>query len=180
MLDLGGITGWAKGRLRDRLPALGAWDLRPDQGDPLGGRAAILDNTLAAALDLWGDVAVVAIAEAFRNRSQAAAASAGALAGIVRAECWRRGIRVLVQPEATVRKEMLGRGYGPTERMKALALAWCERVGLFAVDHNAADAAVFWAWVRSELAHQRADFVGRTESRVDKSQPLLRGLSGGS
>ena len=35
---------------------------------------------------------------------------------------------VLVQPEGTVRKEILGRGSGPSEVMKQLAVDWCGRL----------------------------------------------------
>jgi hypothetical protein len=176
VLDLGSITGFARGHI-DGLPSLGTWDLAPGRGDLVGGRAAVLDNTFAQALDVWGDVALVALAEAFPGRNQHDVAAAGALHGVVRAECWRRSIRVLVQPEVTVRKEMLGRGVGPTPVMKRLALEWCARAGFDVADHNAADAGVFWCWVRAELVAQRVTVGSAAKMPRDNSLPLLRGLS---
>ena len=166
-LDLGQVTGFAYGRFTARWPRPGRWELPAvDRRDVIGARTAALDNTLAAALDRWSDVVVVAIPEAFPGRNQFDVAASGALHGVVRAECWRRGIKLLVQPEGTVRKEMLGRGSGPSVVMKSLALAWCARAGVTVGDHNEADAVVFWRWCRDEIARQRIEFIERTKSHV--------------
>jgi Holliday junction resolvasome RuvABC endonuclease subunit len=95
------------------------------------------------------------MAEPFRSRNTGEAMSVGALYGIVRAECWRRNIVVKLQPEPTVRKEMLGKGRAPTDEMKALALAWCRANAIETRDHNIADACVLWEWTRRELLKQR-------------------------
>lgn len=176
-LDLAQVTGWAYGPLSAEAPTCDRWALpERDPRDIIGARAAALDSTLAAALDAWGDVAIVGMAEPIPGRNQADVAAMGALVGIVRAECWRRGIRVLVQPEGTVRKEMLGRGSGRSEVMKALALGWCERHGVAVPDHNAADAVVFWMWCRGEIIRQRLGIIDHKNTRGHQRQMTLPGF----
>lgn len=154
-LDVGRITGFAHGPFSAVRAKCGSWPLpASDPVDPVGRRIAVLDNTLAAAFDLWRPSHVV-LAERFPSRNLGEAAANFGLDGQVRAECWRRGIRLLVQPEGTVRKEMLGRGSGASEVMKALVMQWCGREGIEVPDHNAGDAAVLWRWARDELVRQR-------------------------
>lgn len=154
-LDVSGITGWAFGGFADRIPATGIWPLpRRDDSDVVGARIAALENTLSAALDAWCPTVVV-MAEAFPGRNMDEAMAKFAMLGIVRSECWRRKIRCLVQPEGTVRKEVLGRGGGSSETMKQLVMDWCHRQGIDVEDHNAGDAAVLWRWTRDELVRQR-------------------------
>ncbi len=177
VLDLATVTGWAHGPLSTMQPQCGRWELPArDPRDIIGARAAALDNTLAAALDVWTDVTVLGMAEPIPGRNQADVALMGALTGVVRAECWRRRIRVLVQPEGTVRKEMLGRGSGRSDVMKALALAWCERHGISVADHNAADACIFFCWCRGELTRQRTDRIDHGKSRGRDAQMTLPGI----
>jgi hypothetical protein len=177
VLDLASVTGWAYGALGADAPQCGRWELgATDRLDIVGARAACLDNTLAAALDLWTDVTVCGMAEPIPGRNQSDVAAMGAFVGIVRAECWRRRIRVLVQPESTVRKEMLGRGSGRSDVMKGLALQWCERHGISVPDHNAADAVVFWAWCRGELLRQRGGSTAHANARGQPQQMRLPGI----
>lgn len=155
-LDLGRITGWAWAPLTETRPTCDVWLLpASDPLDVIGARVAVLENTLALALERWRPEWVV-LAETFRGRNASLADSQAALMGAVRAECWRARVRLRVQPETTVRKEMLGRGAGRTEIMKPLALAWCARQGIETSDHNAADAAVLWRWTREELTRRLA------------------------
>ena len=177
VLDLATITGWALGPLSTLQPQCGRWELpERDPRDILGARTAALDNTLAAALDVWSDVSVLGMAEPIPGRNQSDVAMMGALTGVVRAECWRRGIRVLVQPESTVRKEMLGRGSGRSAVMKELALMWCESHGITVPDHNAADACVFFCWCRGELMRQRTGIIDRANNSGRPAQMRLPGL----
>lgn len=154
-IDVGKVTAWAFGGFADVRPRCGRWKL-PDH-DPrtvLGARVAALENSLSVALDDWRPSLIV-MAEPFKSRNSAEMMNKGALTGIVEAEAWRRDIDIRVQPEGTVRKEMLGRGSGPTELMKALAIAWCNRNGIAVADHNEADVCVLWRWARDDLVRQR-------------------------
>lgn len=154
-LDLAQRTGWAIGRFTDLRPETGVWVLPRDDGlDYVGARVMALENELIPALDRWAPGFVV-MAEPFIARNIAECESSFGLAGIVRSECRRRMIRILRQPESTVRKEVLGRGTGPTEEMKERVRAWCFAQGIEIADHNAGDAAVFWRWARDELVRQR-------------------------
>lgn len=153
-LDLGGVTGWAFGKFSDARPAVGRWQLpRTDPLNVAGARVAALENTLITWLDRH-QPSVVITAEPFKPRNIAEAISKFSLLGIVLSECWRRDIRCMVHPEQTVRKEMLGRGTGPTEQMKALSLAWADRQGIDVADDNEAEAAILWRWARDELTNQ--------------------------
>lgn len=154
-IDVGAVTGWAWGRFSWVRPECGSWPLggKNDPIDPVGARIATLDNTLSAAFDRWLPSHVV-LAEPLPSRNMREAISNFGLLGQVLAECWRRNIFVLVQPEGTVRKEMLGRGGGSSEIMKSLVMDWCADNSIDAKDHNAGDAAVLWRWARDELARQ--------------------------
>lgn len=153
-------TGVAWGRIVDPIPTTRLWPLpRKDELDPVGARIAALDNTLSRFLD---DLEVdrlkprwCVMAEPFMSRNMGETESNFGLYGIVRAELWRRKIRLLRQPEGTVRKEVLGRGQAPTDEMKSLVSTWCERQGIPIEDHNCGDAAVLWRWTRDELLRQR-------------------------
>src|ERR1700740_2435164 len=154
-IDLGRDTGFAHGPFSAVSPQFGSWSLPiKDPLDPVGARIAALDNTLSRAFDEWEPSHLV-VAEPVPARNMGEAIATFGMLGQVRAECWRRRIAVLVQPEGTVRKEMLGRGGGPTEVMKGLVLGWCKANGLDVPDHNAGDACVLWRWARDELAQQR-------------------------
>jgi hypothetical protein len=157
-IDLGRVTGWAHGPFSAVQPEFGSWPFpAKDPLDAVGARIAALDNTLSRHFDLWSPSHVVA-AEPIPARNMGEAIASFGMLGQLRAECWRRQIEILVQPEGTVRKEMLGRGTAPTDAMKDLVLAWCKANGLDVPDHNAGDACVLWRWARDELARQR---VGR-------------------
>ena len=153
-LDLGAVTGWAFGRFAEVRPAVGRWELpRTDPDNIAGARVAVLENTLILWLDEYRP-SVLITAEPFKPRNIGEAIAKFSLLGVVMAECWRRRIRCMVQPEQTVRKEMLGRGTGPTDQMKALSLAWAARQGIAVADDNEAEAAIMWRWARDELANQ--------------------------
>lgn len=154
-LDVGRTTGLAYGALSAVKPLCDSWALdRPDaKHNPVGARCAVLDHRLAEFFDAVNPSHLV-MAERIPSRNAGEAASSFGLDGIVLAECYRRGIRVLVQPEGTVRKEVLGRGTAPTDVMKALVLDWCDRQGIAVTDHNAGDAAVLWRWARDEIVRQ--------------------------
>lgn len=159
-LDVARGTGVAWGRIVDLIPTTRLWPLpRKDELDAVGARIAALDNTLSRFLDdldagglnpRW-----CVMAEPFMSRNMGETESNFGLYGIVRAELWRRKIRLLRQPENTVRREILGRGTAPTDEMKKLCLDWCGIHGIAAAEHNAADAAILWYWTRNELVRQR-------------------------
>lgn len=154
-IDLGRTTGFAHGLFGAVCPAFGSWPFSAkDPLDPVGRRIANFDNTLARAFDEWAPSHVVA-AEPVPARNMGEAIATFGMLGQLRAECWRRQIPLLVQPEGTVRKEILGRGTGPTDVMKDLVLAWCRAEGLEVPDHNAGDAVILWRWTRDELTRQR-------------------------
>lgn len=152
-LDLGAVVGWAIGSLSDLKPICGAWRLPVrDELDLLGARIAALENTIGRFLDDEHPDLVV-MPEGFRGRNKHEAAAKDAYSGIVRAECWRRDIPMKFQPENTVRVDMFGSGRRTTEQWKALSLDWCAKHGIAVIDHNAADAGVFWCWTQRELLH---------------------------
>lgn len=154
-IDVAGVTGWAFGQVADVRPVVGHWKLPQTDGlDIVGARVGVLENTISAWLDEYRP-SIIVTAEPFKPRNIGEAMSKFSLLGVVRSECWRRNIRCLVQPEQTVRKEMLGRGTGSTEVMKRLALAWAARQGIEVADDNEADAAVLWRWTRDELVNQQ-------------------------
>lgn len=156
-LDLAVITGWAVGPIGRSMPtSIGSWPLPPT--DPLsriGAQCGVLENTIITAFDAW-DPAAVVVAEPFVARNLAECRKKFGLLGILEVECWRRDIPLMEQPEPTVRKEILGRGMGPTELMKSLVHRWCAGNGINVRDHNEGDAAVFWTWTRGELLHRVA------------------------
>lgn len=160
-LDIARRTGVAWGALSAVQPAVTHWPLpATDPVDALAARIAALENTLGAFLERER-IGFVVIAQRFPGRSQAQLASAYGLDGAVRSECWRAGVRLRWQPEATVRKEMLGRGKGPTEVMKALAMRWCAVQGIEVRNDDEADAAVLWRWTRDEMVRQWGAMNGR-------------------
>jgi Holliday junction resolvasome RuvABC endonuclease subunit len=151
-LDLGSVTGFAVGDVTDAVPYCDSWELPlSDPMDLLGARVAALENTLGPFLVEWAP-AVVVMALAFTGRNAADQDAMGAYYGMVRSECWRHDVRVLVQPEITVRTEVHGRGKHRTSaEWKQLAMIWCKRNAIIVPDHNAADAAVLWCWTRDEI-----------------------------
>lgn len=150
-LDIGRTTGGAWGPLSARFPDYAVWRLPTrDKLDVVGARIVHLRGNLATLFDTITPTYVV-MAERFPARNMGEASSNLALDGVVRAECWRRKIKLMVQPEGTVRKEMLGKGAGSSEEMKQLAVAWCQKQGIALSEHDAADAAVMWWWTRQEL-----------------------------
>ena len=183
-LDLGAICGWAIGSLADVKPICGAWRLpERDQLDLLGARIAALENTIGPFLDQETPDLVV-MPEGFRGRNKHEAAAKDAYSGIVRAECWRRDIPMKFQPEGTVRVDMFGQGRRTTEQWKALSLDWCAKHGIAAIDHNAADSAVFWCWAQRELLHPSPPKPAKKRKRKAKrvasrttSKPAVEGLS---
>jgi Holliday junction resolvasome RuvABC endonuclease subunit len=181
-LDLGAICGWAIGSLDDVKPRCSAWRLPiSDALDLLGARIAALHNTIGPFLDQETPDLVV-MPEGFRGRNKHEAAAKDAYSGIVRAECWRRDIPMKFQPENTVRAEMFGPGRRTTEQWKALSLAWCAARGIAAIDHNAADSAVFWCWTQHELLHPSPPKPARKRKRGKRvasrtiSKPAAEGI----
>ena len=153
-IDLGRTTGFAHGLFSAVQPAFGHWPFPvTDPLDPVGRRIAVFDNTLSRAFDEWCPSHVVA-AEPVPARNMGEAIASFGMLGQLRAECWRRQIELLVQPEGTVRREMLGRGTGPTDVMKTLVLQWCAAQGLDVPNHHAGDSCVLWRWTRDELTRQ--------------------------
>lgn len=157
-IDVGSVCGYASGRLGDepthgtlRLPTSSVHDL-------LGARLHRLEEWLGLYLPAHG-INLIVMAERFHVRNTGEAAVSFGLDGIVRMMAYRQRIQVLVQPEGTVRKELLGRGSGASDVMKALALDWC-RVRAFEVEtHHEADAMVLWHWTERELARQSSPQV---------------------
>lgn len=150
----------AWGRITDPIPTTLVWPLPlKDKLDPVGARISALDNTLSNFLDLLATQGLeprwCVMAEPFASRNMGETESSFGLSGVVRAELWRRKIRLMRQPESTVRKEVLGRGTAPTAEMKAMAKLWCERRGIDIEDDNCADSAIMWSWCRDELVRQR-------------------------
>lgn len=152
-IDVGSVTGYAYGQLGEdpshgtmRLPTSSVRDL-------LGAR---LDRFEAQLTELFRTECIsrVVMAERFHVRNTGEAAVSFGLDGIVRMVAYRHNAPVLVQPEGTVRKEMLGRGSGPSDMLKYLALQWCEANKWPVTTHHEADALVLWHWTERELARQ--------------------------
>lgn len=172
-LDLGAVVGWAIGSLSDLKPICGAWRLPVrDELDLLGARIAALENTIGRFLDDEKPDLVV-MPEGFRGRNKHEAAAKDAYSGIVRAECWRRDIPMRFQPENTVRVEMFGSGRRTTEQWKALALDWCAKHEIHVIDHNAADAGVFWCWTQQELLHPKPPKPAKKRKRGKRAASRL-------
>lgn len=160
-LDNGKTFGWAHGHFSDLRPDCGTWQLaKADADDLVGCHVEQLRELLEEAFDEWRPTHII-MAETFMSRSRADAELSLGRLGAVRGVCWRRNIRFRVQPEGTVRREILGRGGAPTEVMKALVLEWCAREGIEVHgDHNAGDACVMWRWARDEYARRFAPIRG--------------------
>jgi Holliday junction resolvasome RuvABC endonuclease subunit len=167
-LDVGAVCGWAAGDVGDPYPErLGSRRLPGSSvRDLLGARLDVFENWLGGLL-YASDITLLAMAERFRTRNTGEAAMAWGLDGVTHMVCYRLQIPVLVQPEGTVRKELLGRGSGKSEQMKALAMTWCAQHHLTVATHHEADAAVLWTWASRELIKN----VAPTES---KPQPVAR------
>lgn len=149
-LDIARVTGVAWGALTDKIPRTAVWDLPVfHRDDALGYRIMSLENTLADFI-AWAGIDTVVIAERFPPRTAKQQASGFGLDGAVRAECVRRGVRLMWQPENQVRKEMFGRS-GTSEEMKTAAVRWCARHSIKAERHDSAEAAVLWCWTRNQL-----------------------------
>jgi Holliday junction resolvasome RuvABC endonuclease subunit len=149
-----------------------------DTLDLLGARIAALHNTIGPFLD-DETPDIVVLAEPFAGRNKHEAMAKHAYYAIVRAECWRRDIPVKMQPEGTVRVDMFGKGRRTSEQWKALALAWCAAHGIAVIDHNSADAAVFWCWTQHELLHPSLPKTARKRKRVASrtiSKPAAEGI----
>lgn len=154
-LDLGQSTAWAAGDHIDATIDHGLWRLpMTDAHDVLGARIATLENMLIPWLDERKPSAMV-ITAPVKARNFGEGEAMPAYRAIVRAECWRRNVKVWWDYEGTARKAMLGRGTGPTEMMKRLALAWCKSYGYDVKDHNVADCLVLWHWTRNERFRKR-------------------------
>lgn len=151
-IDIGKVTGWAAGQLTDPYPVeIGSVRLPTSSvRDLVAARLDVLDTWLSGSLLHLGTTIVV-MAERFHVRNTGEAAVSFGLDGLVRMHCYRRRIPLLCQPEGTVRKEILGRGTGPSEEMKQLALAWCHNHGLRVTSDHEADACVLWRWACQEL-----------------------------
>ena len=154
-IDLGQITGWSIGSFIEVRPTTGVWPLPVARGP----RLVALENTLIRWMDRWTreghDIRFVMHAAPFIGRNMHEVRQGIGALGILEAECERRGIRCMEQHESTVRKDVLGRGQGKSEAMKALVMRWCDIEGISVADHNAGDSAVLWRWARDELVRQR-------------------------
>lgn len=151
-IDVGRTIGWAAGQLTDPYPLeIGSRSLPTSSvRDLVAARLDAFDTWLTHSLPRLGTTLVV-MAERFHVRNTGEAAASFSLDGLVRLHCYRRRIPLLVQPENTVRKEILGRGGGTTETMKQLALGWCQGSGLRVANDHEADACVLWVWACREL-----------------------------
>ena len=163
-IDVGRVAGWACGSLTDIAPVeVGTYRLPTSSvRDLLGSRLDAFDRWLDPLFARLGPTLVV-MAERFMGRNTGEAAVSFALDGLVRMRAYRRGTQILCQPEGTVRKEILGRGSGPSELMKQLAMDWCRAHGIDAMTDHEADSAVLWYWARNELVRQSTTCSGQPD-----------------
>jgi Holliday junction resolvasome RuvABC endonuclease subunit len=66
------------------------------------------------------------------------------LHAIVESECVDLGIRVAEQSPSTIREEVLGCGWFPKGKVKAVVVRWAQQHGIDTDNDNIADAAVGW------------------------------------
>jgi len=174
-LDVGKVCGWSLGDTTAEKPRCGSWPLPArDKRDIVGARVAALRDVLLVALAEWRPD-IILVAEGIRSRNSGEALYKGALLGVIREFCWRDRIRYVAQPEGTIRKAILGRGNGPTEVMKELALAWCLKEGIDVSEHDAADSAVLWTWCAREFQEHPLGGLRRAGRPV--RQPELKRCS---
>jgi hypothetical protein len=159
-LDPGGRTGWAVGSILAGPPRLGSFRM-PDGA--YGLRFATFENELLQLVQAfrprWVLRAMPLLGKAGINRSRLALG----WDTLIESVCYREQCVAYDQPEGTIRKNMLGRGSGRSEVMKALAIGWCEDHGIAPRNDDEADAAVVWCWGRDELYRQRRHRVSPRE-----------------
>jgi hypothetical protein len=178
-LDVGATVGYARGQLGDE-PVHRTFRLQTSSvRDLLGARLDRFEEWLTDAFRAFG-ITMVVMAERFHVRNTGEAAMSFGLDGIVRMVAYRHQARVLVQPEGTVRKEMLGRGSGPSDVMKQLAIDWCERHGYRVESHHEADSLVLWTWTERELFHRSVTPSAVAPRRTPRSarSPAAAGTPG--
>ena len=153
-IDVARICGVAYGAVTFAYPVTLRIVLpKDDKHDPVGRRMVTLYRELSELFEAHRPRWAV-MAERFVGRNMHEVEALLALDGVARMVCREREIKLMRQPENTVRKEILGKGNGPSEEMKKRAVAWCEAQGIAVEDANCADAAVLWRWTRDELLRQ--------------------------
>lgn len=138
-LDLATVTGWACGA-PDARPVHGSVVLR---GQDRCARYAALMDWLWDAQKVHGFVRVVAEAPG-NYRSRDALIQAIGLAEHAAFWCWDRSIPFRLEPSATSRKAVIGRGTFPIGAAKDAVAQWCRGEGYTPGDDNAADAILIW------------------------------------
>lgn len=143
-LDLARTFGWACGAKTSR-PVIGS--VRLEGRDRPAVYAGLLD-WLDDARAVHGFVRVVAEAPMvtgdFRGRD--AALMAIGLGEFVGWWCWENSIPFEQVHVGTARKAVLGRGNFAAGTAKGIVMDWCRREGLDVSGHDAADAALLWAY----------------------------------
>lgn len=143
-LDLATIVGWAVGSA-DARPAYGSVRL---EGRERAARYAALLDWLDDARQVHAFTRVVAEAPMvtgdFRGRD--AALMAIGLGEFVGWWCWENSIPFEQVHVGTARKAVLGRGNFAAGTAKSVVMDWCRKEGLEVGGHDAADAALLWAY----------------------------------
>lgn len=154
-LDCALKTGWVYGTL-SRLeagPVWGVWQL-PTSGE-LGRRLVAFENELIEAIEMF-QPAIVGIEAPLAAGATGSAHTAElliCLSGISEAACYRWSREFVRRSSNTLRAQVCGR-CRLTEDEKddrmgikdAVVRPWIEKMGWPITDHNAADAAVGWAF----------------------------------
>ena len=143
-LDLARSTGWTCGAAGS-VPAVG--EVLFSSRERPAVMAALMD-WLDDARAVHGFTRIVAEAPMvtgdFRGRD--AALMAIEMHGFVSYWCWENAIPFRQEHVGTVRKAVLGRGNFARGAAKLAVISWCEREGIPIGGHDAADAALLWAY----------------------------------
>lgn len=145
-------TGFAVGCFTDVKPRCNYWDI-PKR--PYGERFAIFENTLIAAINEWRPTFLVRAMPLIGGKvGMARARLALGWDTIIEATCYRMDVKAMEQPEGTVRKECLPKGWN--RDTEAAVMEWAKLQGIDVNgSHDAADSALLWRWTRDELVRQR-------------------------
>ncbi len=157
-LDLSLTTGWVYGGLRTTTPRIGRWFLNGGIHD-MGEAWVDLQNRLEDFIEVQRPSLIV-YALPYAKVQTTARLGIG-LAAHAESSGWRMEVKVREIPEATARKQVLGRGgFAQRDQHKRIikgsarknaknaGMAWCEGRGWPVRDDNESDACVIWEFSR--------------------------------
>lgn len=156
-LDLASTVGYAYGDLAERLPvAFGIWKLPKVGGE--GARYAAFENMLSAMCERVRPSKLILEAPLplMAQTQGRIAQQQYTLRGFAYAEGYRQSATVLEVSADLVRNALLGRSRFGTDKVKVEVVAYVRRLGLRVPEHNSADAAMVWLWLRGQLHGTRS------------------------